>query len=41
MRSIPRSVSCREPDKAQLEQAMKGHVLDTVQLIGTYQKQGK
>ena len=31
----------QEPDKAQLEQAMKGHVLDTVQLIGTYQKQGK
>jgi hypothetical protein len=28
----------REPTKAQLEEAMKGHVLASGQLIGTYQK---
>ena len=28
----------RQPTKAQLEQAMKGHVLGKVELIGTYQK---
>ena len=31
----------REPTKAQLEQAMKGHVLAQVQLVGTYQKPGR
>jgi len=31
----------REPDKVQLEQAMKGHVLAQAQLVGTYQKQGR
>lgn len=29
----------REPTKAQLEQAMKGHVLAQAQVVGTYQKQ--
>src|SRR5687767_1092564 len=29
----------REPTKAQLESAMKGHILEQVELIGTYQKQ--
>jgi Raf kinase inhibitor-like YbhB/YbcL family protein len=29
----------KQPTKAQLEQAMKGHVLGEAQLIGTYQKQ--
>ncbi len=28
----------QQPTKAQLEQAMQGHVLDQVELIGTYQK---
>ena len=28
----------RRPAKADLEQAMKGHILDKVELIGTYQK---
>jgi Raf kinase inhibitor-like YbhB/YbcL family protein len=28
----------KNPTKAQLEQAMKGHVLDRAELIGTYQK---
>lgn len=27
-----------QPDKAQLEKAMKGHIIDTAELIGTYQK---
>ena len=31
----------REPTKAQLELAMKGHVLAQAQLIGTYRKGGK
>ena len=29
------------PDKAALEKAMHGHVLDQAQLMGTYQKHGK
>ena len=29
-----------EPTKAQLESAMKGHILGQVELVGTYQKQG-
>ena len=28
-----------KPTKSDLEQAMKGHVLDKAELIGTYQKQ--
>ncbi len=28
----------KEPTKAQLEQAMKGHILGQAQLLGTYQK---
>ena len=28
----------REPDKAALEQAMKGHVIEHAELVGTYQK---
>ena len=28
----------REPDKAALEKAMKGHVIEQAQLVGTYQK---
>jgi len=28
----------KEPTKAQLEQAMKGHVLGQTQLVGTYKK---
>jgi hypothetical protein len=31
----------RRPTKAQLEQAMAGHVLAHAELVGTYQKQGK
>jgi Raf kinase inhibitor-like YbhB/YbcL family protein len=30
----------KQPTKAELEQAMKGHVLAEAQLMGTYQKQG-
>lgn len=30
----------RHPDKKQLEQAMRGHVLAEAQLVGTYQKAG-
>jgi hypothetical protein len=30
-----------EPRKADLERAMKGHILATAELIGTYQKTGK
>jgi len=29
----------REPDKAQLEAAMRGHILAETQLLGTYRKQ--
>lgn len=29
----------KEPSKAQLEAAMKGHILEQAELIGTYQKQ--
>lgn len=29
------------PTKARLEQAMKGHVLDKAELIGTYEKRGR
>jgi len=28
----------REPDKAALEKAMKGHIIAETQLVGTYQK---
>jgi len=28
-----------EPDKAELEKAMEGHVIESAELIGTYQKQ--
>jgi Raf kinase inhibitor-like YbhB/YbcL family protein len=31
----------RTPTKAQLEQAMEGHVLGRAELIGTYQKRGR
>jgi Raf kinase inhibitor-like YbhB/YbcL family protein len=30
----------RTPTKAKLEQAMEGHILDSAQVVGTYQKQG-
>jgi Raf kinase inhibitor-like YbhB/YbcL family protein len=30
-----------QPTKAQLEQAMQGHVLATAQLVGTYEKKGQ
>ncbi|TDF64571.1 YbhB/YbcL family Raf kinase inhibitor-like protein [Cupriavidus sp. L7L] len=30
-----------KPDKAALEQAMRGHILAHAELIGTYQKQGR
>ena len=29
----------REPDKAKLEEAMKGHIIEKGLLVGTYQKQ--
>ena len=31
----------KNPTKAELEKAMRGHVLDEATLMGTYQKQGK
>jgi Raf kinase inhibitor-like YbhB/YbcL family protein len=31
----------RQPTKAAIEQAMQGHVLGQVELMGTYQKQGR
>lgn len=31
----------KHPTKAQLEQAMRGHILEEAQLIGTYQRQSK
>jgi Raf kinase inhibitor-like YbhB/YbcL family protein len=31
----------KEPSKADLEQAMQGHVLARVEIVGTYRKQGK
>jgi len=31
----------RQPDKAELEAVMRGHVLAQTELVGTYQKQGK
>jgi Raf kinase inhibitor-like YbhB/YbcL family protein len=30
----------RQPTKAKLKEAMKGHVIDEAQLMGTYQKRG-
>jgi Raf kinase inhibitor-like YbhB/YbcL family protein len=30
-----------KPTRAQLEQAMQGHVLETAELMGTYQKRGR
>lgn len=31
----------QKPNKAELERAMQGHVLETAQLMGTYEKQGR
>ena len=31
----------KKPNKAQLEAAMKGHILEKAELIGTYQKSGR
>lgn len=38
--ALDTTLDLRQPDKAALEAAMKGHVLGEAQLIGTYQKQG-
>jgi Raf kinase inhibitor-like YbhB/YbcL family protein len=36
--ALDRTLDLREPKKAELEQAMKGHVLAQAQCVGTYEK---
>jgi Raf kinase inhibitor-like YbhB/YbcL family protein len=39
--ALDTTLELTRPTKAQLEQAMEGHVLAQAELIGTYEKQGK